>query len=296
MLGRGLGGPVDWITPLYQLRCVVLESSCKVREGSSSPPNRWPGISSGRCDCCESSCGAYARSSSLWSSCASLPSLYACFVLAPVGCTDPSPRRSFLITRYRIIDNRTTIATPRITPTLIPALPPTLKPEEPGLAVTSDEGTVVTAAGAAPVEVADDNDEVELCVGCEDDEDENTENLDSLSGAGASKVLPLGLLQSTFPFESFPQHRHRPVVELYTTSGCGWSPTIRGQSWLVFDHCAFFSEIRTSTVGGTYCRPWSIRRHLSVFDPCNLRHSNLTCLSPAERGNGRYCWRDIHRS
>ena len=112
-----------------------------------------------------------------------------------------------------MIDNRTTIATPRITPTLIPALPPTLKPEEPGLAVT--------AVGAAPVEVADDNDEVELCVGCEDDEDENTENLDNLSGAGASKVLPLGLLQSTFPFESFPQHRHRPVVELYTTSGCG---------------------------------------------------------------------------
>lgn len=151
------------------------------------------------------------------------------------------------------------------------------------MAVLADEGTVVTAAGAAPVEVADDNDEVELCVGCEDDEDENTENLANLSGAGASKVLPLGLLQSTLPLESFPQHRHRPVVELYTTSGCGWSPTIRGQSWLVLDHSAFFSEIRTSTVGGTYCRPWSIRRHLSVFDSCNLRHSNLTCLSPAER-------------
>ena len=116
-----------------------------------------------------------------------------------------------------MIDNRTTIATPRITPTLIPALPPTLKLEEPGLAVT--------AAGAALVEVADDDDEVELCVGCEDDEDENTENLDSLSGAGASKVLPLGLLQSTLPLESFPQHRHKPVVELYTTSGCGRSPT-----------------------------------------------------------------------
>ena len=280
---------MDWVAPLYQLRSVVLESSCRVREGSSSPSNRWPGISSGRCDRCESSCGAYGCCSSLWSSCFSLPSLWAC-------CADPSPRRSFLMTRYRMIDNRTTIATPRITPTLIPALPPTLRLEEPGLFATSDEGTVVTAAGAAPVEVADDNDEVELCVGCEDDEDENTENLANLSGAGASKVLPLGLLQSTFPFESFPQQRHRPVVKLYTTSGCGWSPTRRGQSWLVLDHCAFFFKIRTCTVGRTYCRPWSIRRHLSVFDPCSLRHSNLTCLSPAERENGRCCWRDIHHS
>lgn len=55
---------VDWVTSLYQLRSVVLESLCRVWEGSSSPSNRWPGISSGRCDCCESLCGGYGCSSS----------------------------------------------------------------------------------------------------------------------------------------------------------------------------------------------------------------------------------------